>query len=130
MAEQKVTGDALASSRLEHLPVAFFSSVMGLCGLTIASLKVAPHLAIPETVPLVLAFLSAAVLVIIAVLYAAKAAGHWHAVVEEFNHPVKLHFFPTFSISLILLSIVALHYSADLARTLSAIWYGRICVPE
>lgn len=117
MSLQQAAGDA-QSSRLAHLPVAFFSSVMGLSGLTIATLKAAPHIGLPEGVPLALAIISAMALATIALLYAAKAASCWHAVIEEFDHPVKLHFFPTFSISLILLSIVALHYSADLARAL------------
>lgn len=109
------------ANRLENMPVAFFSIVMGLAGLAIASVKAEAAFGLPVAISLGFAILAAVALLVIALLYLAKCARHPDAVLHEFNHPVKLHFFPTVSISLILLSIVALHYSTELASVLFAI---------
>ncbi len=107
--------------RLEHLPVAFFSSVMGLAGLAIVARKAAAPLALPALVPDVLAMIAGGAFALIAFFYLGKVARYPDAVIAEFNHPVKLHFFPTVSISLILLSIVAQHYSLGWSETLFVI---------
>jgi tellurite resistance protein len=97
-----------AVGRLAFFPISFFSMVMGLAGLTIA-LEKAQHvfeLDLPLGLPLAAA--TAAVFVVLLVLYAAKAVRHRSAVAAELNHPVKVAFFPTISISLLLLAIAIL----------------------
>ncbi len=107
-----------ASHRLAHMPVAFFSTVMGLAGLTIAAQKAESVLGYTTGVPLVLALLAAGVFAVLAVLFGLKILRHRAAVLEEINHPIKLHFLPAISIGLILLSIVAGHYSIELSHFL------------
>lgn len=93
-----------STSRLLHFPISFFAMVMGLSGLTIAWQKTgAAQLPSAGTV---LALLSSVVMLAISAIYAAKILLHRHAVVEELRHPIRLNFFPAFSISLLLLSIV------------------------
>lgn len=108
MAMQHAPAEDASAPRLSHLPVAFFSSVMGLSGLTLAWMKAEHVLGIVTPVPALLGATAAVVFVLVAVAYVAKIALHREAVVEEYHHPVKLHFLPTVSISLILLSIIAL----------------------
>jgi tellurite resistance protein len=88
------------SSRLAHFPVAFFSAVMGLMGTSLAveaaGFKAAGH---------AIALFAALVFSTQALLYAIKAIRHPAAVAAEWNHPVKLAFFPAISISLLLAAI-------------------------
>jgi tellurite resistance protein len=90
-------------NRLMHFPVSFFSIVMGLSGLTLAW-KVAGQ-AIPASVSFILMLFTSIVMTIIAVFYGAKWWFYPKAVLHELRHPVRINFFPAFSISLLLLSV-------------------------
>ncbi len=98
----------LTSGRLAHFPVAFFASVMGLSGLSLAWMKASHVLAITSVLPTALAAVTASVFFVLTLAYGAKLALYPNAAIEEYRHPIKLHFLPTFSISLILLSLIAL----------------------
>ena len=90
-------------SRLAHLPVSFFSTVMGMTGLAIAWQKA--HLALGAS-PIVwqsLAALSSALFVGLLVVYGVKLVRHPNEVTAEWKHPVRVNFFPTISISLLLM---------------------------
>jgi tellurite resistance protein len=52
---------------------------------------------------------------LLTLLYAAKFAKYPQAVFSEFKHPVKLAFVPSFSISMLLLSIATLHTAPGLS---------------
>jgi tellurite resistance protein len=109
------------ADRLRHFPVSFFASVMGLAGLSIAHIRAShlwPELRAPA---LVLIILTAALFLALAVIYAIKFLRHREAVAEEFTHPVRLHFIPTISIALILLSIAFLEIDTNIAHALFAI---------
>lgn len=98
-------------SRLEFFPVSFFSIVMGLAGFTIALEKAEEIFALPFHFSAVMLALTATVFMLLAMAYGAKLIRFRAAVVKELNHPIKLSFFPAFSISLILLSIALLPFS-------------------
>ncbi|MBK1703713.1 SLAC1 anion channel family protein [Halochromatium glycolicum] len=107
--------------RLRHFPASFFAMVMGLAGLTISWEKAQQILQLElGLVPWLLAF-TAAVFVLIALLYGAKLVLHRDAVLEELRHPVRLNFFPTLSISLLLLSIALLSSRPQLSLVLWAV---------
>lgn len=97
-------------NRLEHLPVTFFAILMGLFGLTLAlHAAAAVH---PWAAPLtaVMLWVALAAFAGIALIYLAKLLRHPQAVAEEWHHPVRLAFFPTITISLLLMA-TALHDS-------------------
>ena len=102
-------------TRLQHLPIAFFAMVMGLSGLTLVWQKAAEVLGAPAAVGQGLVAVVATVFVVLAVAYAAKALRYPAAVRAELDHPVKLSFFPTISISLILLGTALRHYLPTLS---------------
>ena len=106
---------ASAGPSLEHFPVSFFASVMGLSGLTLAWGKAAQVAGATTIAPSVLAHLTAAVFVVLAGFYIAKAIWYPQAVRADYLHPVRLHFIPTISISMILLSAVGLREESWLA---------------
>ncbi len=93
--------DPVRTSRLEHLPVTLFGSAMGLSGLSIAYLRadhiLGTHLGFGT--PLLYAtslwflFLSAA--------YLLKLLRYPAAVRAEFNHPVRINFFPAWFIPVV-----------------------------
>lgn len=106
------------TSRLANLPISWFATVMGLSGLTIAWEK-AEALFQPgfSVSPLLLA-LTAALFISLLFIYGLKLLRFRAAVVKELHHPIKLSFFPTISISLILLSIATLHSAHSLSLVL------------
>lgn len=107
-----------AHNRLEHFPITFFATVMGMLGLTLA--LHAAETAFQITAPLSMTALavSAAMFVTIATIYLVKFMTHAKAVTWEWHHPVRLAFFPTISISVLLLSIATLGHWPGLANVL------------
>jgi tellurite resistance protein len=97
-----------SAMRLRHFPASFFAMIMGLAGSTIAWEK-APQVMQVELgiAPWVLAA-SLVLFVLVAGVYASKLVRHPDAVIAELNHPVRLNFVPTASISLLLLSVALL----------------------
>lgn len=103
-----------APPRLAHFPVPFFASVMGLSGFTLALHAGGFHRASLGALSI-----TGLLFVTLAVFYTAKALRHPGAVRAEWQHPVKLAFFPAISISLLLIATALRPVSTDLAR---AVW--------
>lgn len=105
------TAAAASHSRLEHLPVSLFSIVMGLAGTTIAVEKVEQLWGGSTVASLALLAFTALVFSLISLAYLTKFMRHRQHVVAEFNHPIRMSFFPTMSIGMLLLAIAAMgHY--------------------
>jgi len=102
-------------SRLANFPVSWFATVMGLSGLTIAWER-AEAIFMPEfTISPLLLGITGLLFILLTLLYGLKLLRHPQAVRRELHHPVKLSFFPAFSISLILLAIATLHSTPALS---------------
>lgn len=95
-------------ARLKNFPISWFAVVMGMSGFTIAWSRAEHFFGLGFSVSPFLLGLTAALFVLLTVLYAAKAVKYPQEVLGEFKHPVKLAFVPTFSISLLLLAIAYL----------------------
>jgi len=97
--------------RLSHFPITFFAIVMGLMGLALA--LHAAHEVLPwaEPVAQVVLYFGALVFAAIALVYIVKILRHGGAVRAEWNHPVRLAFFPAVSISMLLTATAC--YGAD-----------------
>lgn len=104
--------------RLKHLPVSIFAMVMGSTGLTIAWQRAAPILGAPSWVGQILVVLAACLMLLLTGSYLLKIIRHPDAVLDEFNHPIKVAFFPAFSISLLLFAIATLGVSTQLSLLL------------
>lgn len=103
-------------NRLQHMPVSMFAIVMGLAGTTIA-LEKAEHLWAWTFAPSgVMLGLTGLVYALIALAYLSKFVLHREHVTAEFNHPIRMSFFPAMSIGLILLSIATLPHAPAAAR--------------
>lgn len=112
------------SPRLIHFPISFFSVVMGMVGLSIAVQKVEEYLELESTLSTFLIGVSAVVFSLVALLYLTKVVRFTQAVIGEFNHPIKLHFFPAISISLLLFSIALLAHNPTISFIFWALGAG------
>ncbi len=105
-------------SRLAHLPVSIFSTVMGMAGLAIAWQKAHVALGAPAIVWQTIAGASSVLFAALLVAYLLKIARFSREVTAEWKHPVRVNFFPTISISLLLLGIVWLESAPSLSFAL------------
>jgi len=108
--------------RLKFFPVSIFSIVFGLLGLTIVFEKLEKIWKSNESFSETLLLISTSTLVIFFLTYLAKIIFHFDEVKKEFNHPVKLAFFPALSVSFLLSSISFLEFRPDIAKIL--LWIG------
>lgn len=97
------------SNRLENLPIALFAMVMGLSGLTLVWQKSAAVFGFSPIMGRGLLILTASLFGVLLIAYGIKSIRYPGAVRGELNHPVKLSFFPTISISLILFGTATRH---------------------
>jgi tellurite resistance protein len=104
--------DAHAShSRLAHMPISMFGMVMGLAGFTIAMDKGEALLQWSHLASTVFTYVTYGLFGILALAYFAKLLKYPGEVRAEFNHVVRLSFFPAISISMLLISIIALTFT-------------------
>jgi len=89
--------------RLEHFPVAFFAAVMGTTGLALAWQQAPSVLPLPSAVGVAFLIWALVLFALLTLAYLAKVFTHWSSVRQEFAHPIRLNFFPTISISLLLI---------------------------
>jgi tellurite resistance protein len=104
--------------RIKYFPVSFFSLILGMGGFTIAFQKAEQIFKIGFNASQYILMLTLLFFIIISIIYLIKIILFKNEVKKEFNHPVKLSFFPTFSISLILLSIAFLHLNSEVSKYL------------
>lgn len=105
-------------SRLADFPVSFFSMIMGLAGLTVAWEKTASMLHFQVPIHYLLLGFTVIVFLLLTASYILKIFRYPDAVKAELSHPIKLSFFPSISISLLLLSVAFLHISPSISEFL------------
>lgn len=103
------------------MPVPLFALVMGMAGTAVVYLKAGQILWDNLLPGIVLTAVTTGLFAVLLIAYGLKTILHFAKVREEFDSPVKLHFFPTISISLILLSITFLHLQSTVSLVLWAI---------
>jgi tellurite resistance protein len=104
--------------KLINFPVSFFSVVMGLTGYVIATQKLNVIYGIDHLFSNILLYLDTFVLIILSIIYLTKILMHHGSFKEEFDNPVRMNFFPTFNISLLLLSIAFLELNIQISKYL------------
>jgi len=97
--------EVIELNRLKFFPVMMFAIVMGLSGLTIVYEKAHEIFAIPNFIGNGLLILDSLIFIIIGIFYILKLIKYPSEVLKEFNHPVRINFFATVSISFLLISI-------------------------
>ena len=98
----------MKSARIKNFPISFFSAVLGLAGFTIALKRAEQFLGMPVAISTGVLVFSLVVFSAISIVYLLKIIYFRDDVAAELRHPVKINFFPAFSISLLLFSIAFL----------------------
>lgn len=105
-------------TRLPHFPVSFFSVILGLGGLTIALQRAHTYLGLNPVFSTIGLVITVVLMAVLTLAYLAKILIHPKEVQKELHHPIKLHFFPTIFISVLIISVALLHSAPDIARNL------------
>ncbi|WP_022850494.1 SLAC1 anion channel family protein [Limisalsivibrio acetivorans] len=108
-------------NRLQNFPITLFATVMGLTGLAIALLRFEHILHIQTYAGKPLLYLITVWFFFLLFVYLLKLSKYPQEVKHEFAHPIKINFFPTISISLLLLSI---GYEGVSDSFSSVLWYS------
>lgn len=103
---------------LAYLPVALFTTVMGVAGLALAWAKASALAGAPALPGLCLRWAATALYVFLFVLYALKGLRYPAQVAAERAHPVQVNFFPAISTGMVLLSIAWLPTLPGVAHVL------------
>ncbi len=112
--------DNTLSARLSYFPISLFGAIMGFSGLTLGFIKAHELLGLSPLFYQVLTLLTTLFFILITLTYLTKAFKYPAAVRQDLNHPIALHFFPTFSISLVLLSLL---YKTSMPEMASLLWH-------
>lgn len=102
--------------KLKYFPVSFFSVVMGLAGFVLVTQKAESILNKGHALSTGLLYGVMLIFALITILYATKIIKYPSAVAEEKNNPVRLSFFPTFTISLLLVSTALLEVNPIVSK--------------
>jgi len=115
---QDTASSTMPGSRLQHMPVAFFAMIMGTAGLTLSWQKASHLLGMPLQVSQGLLALVSVLFITVAFSYGLKIKRFPELVLKEFNHPIKISFFPAFSIATLLISAAFLEVNRSLSLIL------------
>ncbi|MBB1073069.1 C4-dicarboxylate ABC transporter [Rhodoferax sp. 4810] len=94
----------LTPSRLELFPVAFFSIILGLTGVSLAWQKAQILFAFQPDMAGGLRWVALGLFILTTSVYCLKFIRYRDTVIAEFTHPIQVNFFPTISMSLLLLA--------------------------
>ena len=108
--------------RAEHFPIAFFSICMGLGVFSIGFDRISRIFEFSAIPSIAMTFLTAGFFGVFLVAFLGKMFLYPKEVTTEWNHPVKMAFFPTISISALILSICFFPISQNGA--LALFWIG------
>ena len=104
--KESETIKSIPSNRLQFFPIMMFAIVMGFAGLSLVYSKMEEVLYFPPYITSIFTYTSTILFVIILVYYFIKIIKHKELVKKELSHPIRVNFFPAFSISLLLLSLL------------------------
>lgn len=109
----------MQESRIKNFPISFFAVVMGLTGLAIAYMRLSFMGNMLILIGYCLTYMATSIFFLFLTIYLIKLFKYIDDVKKEFYNPVKSSFFPTISISLLLLSVA---YN-EINQTLSFIFW-------
>ena len=103
---------------LAHYPVTFFAVVMGLSGLTLATHRIEHALALPPVPGQVLTVVTVLVFLAIGTVFIAKGLRYPEELKAEWNHPIRIAFFPAITTGALLIAAAILPWHGKLAHIL------------
>ena len=112
-------------SRLKNFPVSFLAINLGLIGFTLAWQRAEHILKIPLKVSSYLLYFSIATIVFVLTVYSMKMFKYPEEVKKEFNHPIKLNFYPILAKLFLIASIIYLAGNMTLSKYL---WWAGVVI--
>jgi tellurite resistance protein len=104
--------------RIKNFPISFFSIVMGLTGFSISLQKGIEILHLSSILPNFFLYFAISVFFVLTISYIRKICLFPSLIKAEFFHPIKINFFPTFSISILLFSVAFLNINLTISKYL------------
>ncbi len=93
------------SSKLQHFPITLMPSVMGLIGLSVVYQKFQHLFQVDLPIGQILLYVVSAYFLLVMGTYGVRTLRYPSDVVRDFNHPIRINFFPAISICFLLFSI-------------------------
>jgi tellurite resistance protein len=102
-------------SRLENFTVSFFSIFLGLGGFSLLLQRIEPELGLEFRFSNIVFALTILLFISVLIIFTARYLKYPKAIRAEYKHPIKVNFFATTSISLLIFSIFLLEISKTLS---------------
>ncbi len=111
-------------AELRHYPISFFAVSMGLLGLSLATHAAELTYGSEAGYAHIVLWVAFGAMTGVSLGYLGKAARHFPEVKAEWNHPVRIAFFPAVSISILLLATALVGTNKELAEPVW--WLGTV----
>ena len=106
----------LEFNRLKNFPISFLAICLGLIGFTLAWQKAEHILHLPFVISNCILYFSLSVIVIVGLTYLLKIVKYPLEVKKEFNHPIKLNFYPIIAKIFLIISLIYLGINAVVSK--------------
>ncbi len=104
--------------RLKFFPISFFAMVMGLSGFALATSAFEKAMSMTNLLSMIFLWVAGGFFIFYVLAYLLKTIRHREAVMAEWQHPVKISFFPAITISMLLLAVGCEHIAPVISKTL------------
>ncbi len=112
-------------SRLQNFPISFLAICLGLIGFTLAWQKAEHILHLPFVISDCLLYFSLSIIMIVVLIYLLKTIKYPMEVKKEFNHPIKLNFYPITAKILLIISLIYLGIDVAISKYF---WWAGVVV--
>ena len=109
---------SIPSNRLQFFPIMMFATIMGLGGLTLVYEKLSQSFDFPKMFSYILLFVTISIFLVIFTTYLLKIVKYIDEVKKELSHPIRINFFATFSISILIISASLRDFYLELSQIL------------
>ncbi len=104
------------SNRLKNFPISFLAICLGLIGFTLAWQKAEHILNLSFSISNYILYFSLLIIVIVTFTYLLKLVKYPNEVKKEFNHPIKLNFYPIIAKIFLIISLIYLGINVVISR--------------
>lgn len=112
-------------SRLKNFPISFLSICLGLIGFTLTWQKAEHIFNLPFAISNYLLYFTLFLMVVIFLLYLTKIIKYFDEVKKEFNHPIKLNFYPILAKLFLITSLIYLTINISISKYL---WWAGVII--
>ena len=112
-------------NRLKNFPISFLAICLGLIGFVLAWQKAEHILKLPFSISHYLLYFTLSIIIAVLFIYLLKIIKYPKEVKKEFNHPIKLNFYPILAKLFLILSIIYLSINMFISKYL---WWAGVII--